>query len=84
MYIHIVGQFAIKPAYTILNSCNLFIHMTDMYLTIQIQHDTVVYLNLSVHPKGESTALRRFIREIDTPERSHLTCIHRNPIMGCI
>jgi hypothetical protein len=32
--------------------------MTDMYLTIHIQHDTVVYLTLNFHPKGESTALR--------------------------
>jgi hypothetical protein len=57
MYIHIVSQFAINPAYTILNSCNFVIHMTDMYLTIKIQHKTVVYLTLNFHPKGESTAL---------------------------
>jgi hypothetical protein len=32
MYIHIVSQFAIKPVYTILNSCNFVIHMTDIWL----------------------------------------------------
>jgi hypothetical protein len=31
--------------------------MTDMYLTIHIQHNTVVYLNLNLHSKGESTDL---------------------------
>jgi hypothetical protein len=33
---HVVSQLAIKPVYTMLNSCNCVIHMTDMYLTIQI------------------------------------------------
>jgi hypothetical protein len=31
--------------------------MTDMYLTIQIQHKAVVYFTLNFHPKKESTAL---------------------------
>jgi hypothetical protein len=57
MYIHLVSQFAMTPVYTLLNSCNFVIHMTDMYWTIQIQHNAVVYLTLNFHPKGESTAL---------------------------
>jgi hypothetical protein len=52
MYIHIVSQFIFKPAYTILNSCNCLIQMTDMYLTIKIPK-TVVYLTLNF----QSTAL---------------------------
>jgi hypothetical protein len=48
MYIRIMNQFAIKTVYTILNSCsNFVIHMTDMYLTIQIQHNIEVYLTLT-------------------------------------
>jgi hypothetical protein len=33
--------------------------MTELYLTIQIQHNTVcvVYLTFNLHPKGESTDL---------------------------
>jgi hypothetical protein len=37
-------------------SCNCVVHVTDMYLTIQIQHNTV-YLTFNCHPKGVSTAL---------------------------
>jgi hypothetical protein len=38
----IVNQFAIKPLYTILDSCHFVMHDTTyMYLTIQIQHNTV-------------------------------------------
>jgi hypothetical protein len=55
---HIVSQLAIKPVYTILNSCNCVIHVTDMDLII---HNTVVYLTLTFHPKGESTAFRDMI-----------------------
>jgi hypothetical protein len=57
MYIHIVSQFAIKPVYTILNSNNFVIHMTNMYLIIEKQYNTFVYLTLNFHTKGESTAL---------------------------
>jgi hypothetical protein len=60
MYIHIGSQFAIKPVYTILNRCNYVMHMADMYLTIQLQHNTVVHLTLNFHPKGESSALTCF------------------------
>jgi hypothetical protein len=59
MCIHIVSQFAIKPVYTTLNNYNFVIHLTDMYLTIQIQHNTLVYLTLNFHPKGESVALTK-------------------------
>jgi hypothetical protein len=58
MYIHIVSQCAIKRVYTTLNSCNVVLHMTDMYLTIQIQHNTVEYLTLKFHPEGDSIALK--------------------------
>jgi hypothetical protein len=56
-----LSQFAIKPVYTILNSCNVVIHMTDMYKTFQIQHNIVVYLTFNFHPKGESTALSKAV-----------------------
>jgi hypothetical protein len=58
--IHIVSQSARKPVYTMLHCCNVVILLTDMYLSIQIQHNTVGYLTLSVHPKGESTALKLY------------------------
>jgi hypothetical protein len=56
--IHLVSQSARKPVYTMLNSCNCVILMTDMYLTIEIQHNTVVYLTLNCNQKVESTALK--------------------------
>jgi hypothetical protein len=43
----IVSQIAINPVYIILNNCNCAIHMTDMYLTIYIQHTIVLYLTLN-------------------------------------
>jgi hypothetical protein len=49
-----VSQFVIKPVYTILNSCNLY--LTIQYLC-QIQHNTVVYFTLNLYSKGVSTAL---------------------------
>jgi hypothetical protein len=73
MFKHIVSQFAIKYVYTILNSCNCVIHMTksymtldmtDMYLTIHIQHNTVVYLTLNVYPNVETTALKTYSLDI--------------------
>jgi hypothetical protein len=60
VHTYIVSTFARNPVYTILNSCNFVIHRTDMYLTIQIQHNTVVY----VHPTSESTALMMLARQI--------------------
>jgi hypothetical protein len=55
MYIHIVSHFSIQ-------FYNLVTHMTDMYMTIQIEHNifviyTVIYFYLNFHPKEESTAL---------------------------
>jgi hypothetical protein len=41
LYIHVV---AIKPVYTILNSCILTIQMRISTIFIQKQHNTVVYL----------------------------------------
>jgi hypothetical protein len=40
VYIPVVGKFSIKRVYNILNSCTFFIHMMDMYLTIQVQYNT--------------------------------------------
>jgi hypothetical protein len=60
MYIHIdyIEPICYKTGiYYTKCSCNCVIHITDMYLAIQVQHDTVVYLTLNVHPKGENTAL---------------------------
>jgi hypothetical protein len=71
----IVSKLAIKPVYTILNSCNFAIHRTDMYLTIQIYYNTVVYLTLTFHPKGESTALMPLLA-IDHPVCSGHIGIH--------
>jgi hypothetical protein len=57
MYIHIVIQFDIKPVYIKLNRCTFVINMTDIDLTIQIQHNTVENVILNIHPKWESTVL---------------------------
>jgi hypothetical protein len=51
IHIHVVSQFALKPVYTMLNSRNFDVLMTDIYLTIQIRHNTVVYLDFSFSSK---------------------------------
>jgi hypothetical protein len=51
----------IQPVCIILNSCNVVMHMPDMYSTIKIiQHNThnkVEYSTLNFHTKAESAAL---------------------------
>jgi hypothetical protein len=51
-YIPVVSKFAIKRVYNILNSCTFFIHMMDMYLTIQVQYNTGIPENCYIYYKA--------------------------------
>jgi hypothetical protein len=47
MYMNIVSWFAIQIVCNVLNMCNCVTHITDMDLTIEIQHHTLDYVNLN-------------------------------------
>jgi hypothetical protein len=50
-----------KPVCSILNSCNCVVCMTDMNLTIRIEHNTVEYFTLNFHAKGKVQVLSRYM-----------------------
>jgi hypothetical protein len=56
-HVHTSETISIKPVFTNLNSITFVRHMTDIYFTIQVKHNAVVYLTLNFHPIWDSTAL---------------------------